>query len=122
MLPSHYVWVDALPLTPSGKLDRARLPEPVESERPYSAPRTELEQRVARLWEELLGASPVGMTDNFFDLGGHSLLAVRLAARMGPLLGRDIGCQEIFANPTIEALVGAPRELVAEPVPAAAEA
>jgi acyl-coenzyme A synthetase/AMP-(fatty) acid ligase len=105
MLPSHYVWVDALPLTLTGKLDATRLPEPVEPERLYSAPRTELEQRLVRLWEELLGAPSVGIADNFFELGGHSLLAVRLAFRMSPLLGREVQCQEIFAKPTIEALV-----------------
>ena len=122
MLPSRYVWVDTLPRTPTGKLDLARLPAPVESERAYSAPRTELEQRLVRVWEELLGTPSVGITDNFFDLGGHSLLAVRLASRMGPLLGRDILCDEIFAKPTIEALVGAHREVASEPVPIAAEA
>ncbi|HTT36896.1 MAG TPA: amino acid adenylation domain-containing protein [Burkholderiales bacterium] len=122
MLPSRYVWVDALPLTPTGKLDPARLPEPVESERTYSAPRTELEQQIVRVWEELLGAPSVGISDNFFDMGGHSLLAVRLASRMGPLLGRDIPCDEIFAKPTIEALVGTHREVASERVPVAARA
>ena len=113
--------MDALPLTPTGKLDTARLPEPVELERLYSAPRTELEQQVVRLWEELLGAPGVGIRDNFFELGGHSLLAVRLALRMGRLLGREVQCQEIFAKPTIEVLVGTPRQAVSEAVRAMAE-
>jgi amino acid adenylation domain-containing protein len=107
MLPSHYVPMDALPSTPSGKLDAARLPDPPACDRPYVAPRTPLEGQLARLWEELLGLPQVGVTDGFFDLGGHSLLAVRLASRMSRVLGRQILCQDLFAKPTIEALVGA---------------
>jgi acyl-CoA synthetase (AMP-forming)/AMP-acid ligase II len=122
MLPSHYVWVDALPLTLTGKLDTTSLPEPVELERVFAAPRTELEQQVARVWEELLGARSVGITDNFFELGGHSLLAVRLAFRMSRLLGREIGCQEIFSRPTIAALVGTPWQPVSEAAPVMVEA
>jgi aryl carrier-like protein len=122
MLPSYYVWVDALPRTLTGKLDTQNLPDPVESERPHSAPRTELERQLARLWQELLGVASVGISDNFFDLGGHSLLAVRLAARMSPLLGREIQCRELFAKPTIEALVGTPRQPASETMRATAEA
>ena len=122
MLPSHYVWVDALPLTLTGKLHTASLPEPVELERVFVAPRTDLEQQVVRLWEELLGAPSVGITDNFFELGGHSLLAVRLAFRMSRLLGREIGCQEIFSKPTIAALVGTPRQPASDAVRVLAEA
>jgi hypothetical protein len=111
LLPTHYVRLNALPSTQSGKLDPARLPDPPVTERPYVAPRTALEQQLARLWEELLGIRSIGITDNFFDLGGHSLLAVRLASRMTHLLGREIRCRELFAKPTIEALAGSDRQL-----------
>jgi amino acid adenylation domain-containing protein len=114
MLPSHCVRLDALPLTPSGKVDPTGLPEPPATERSYVAPRTPLEQRLVGLWEELLGLPGVGITDNFFDLGGHSLLAVRLAARMSPVLGREIRCRELFARPTIEALLGPARQPVSQ--------
>jgi acyl-coenzyme A synthetase/AMP-(fatty) acid ligase len=101
MVPSRYVRLAALPLTPSGKLDMARLPEPGEPPHTVTAPRTPLEANLLGLWEELLDTRGIGIGDNFFALGGHSLLAVRLAMRMGPLLGRDVACAEIFAKPTV---------------------
>ncbi len=109
MLPSHYVWIEALPLRLSGKVDVASLPGPGDLAEGHVPPRTELEQALARLWEEVLGTSGVGITDNFFDLGGHSLLAVRLVARMSALLGREIRCREFFSNPTIEGLAATTR-------------
>src|SRR6185369_1642981 len=85
MVPSAFVPVEALPLSPNGKLDRKALPEPkfalVESES-YQHPRNEIEARLAKIWEEVLDTRPVGIRDKFFDLGGHSLLAVRLVSRI----------------------------------------
>jgi amino acid adenylation domain-containing protein len=104
MLPAAYVCMDALPLTPSGKLDRRALPAPQGEDfgqRPYEAPDGPLEQALAVLWCELLGIQRVGRHDSFFDLGGHSLLAVRLAAAIRRTLHCDIPIQRLFAQPTL---------------------
>ena len=83
MLPSAFVMLDALPLTPNGKLNRRALPAP-EASRPalatfYLAPTTELERRIAEIWQDVLRVDRIGMHDNFFELGGHSLLLVQTA-------------------------------------------
>src|SRR5207253_4885581 len=84
MVPSRIVHVDALPLTPSGKIDRRSLPDPGDLERAveYVAPRTPLEKELARIWEDLLGVERVGVNDDFFALGGHSLLATQAVIRI----------------------------------------
>lgn len=85
MVPSAFVRMDALPLTPNGKLDRDQLPAPqgdAFAQRSYAAPEGDVEQVIARVWQELLGVEQVGRYDNFFELGGHSLLAVRLMERL----------------------------------------
>src|SRR5262249_6186966 len=85
MIPSAIVLMDALPLTPTGKIDRAALPsiDQNRSGTPPSSvqPRTPLQHELLRDWEEVLGIHPIGITENFFDLGGQSLLAVRLITR-----------------------------------------
>src|SRR5262249_28626830 len=85
MLPGAIVIVDALPLTPSGKIDRHALPEPEVKQTQsakYVAPRTPVEEAVAGIWAEALGLSEVGVQDDFFALGGHSLLATRVVAQV----------------------------------------
>jgi len=79
MIPAAFVLLDAFPLTPNGKVDRKALPAPQaerQIERVLVAPRSELEQRIATVWREVLHLEHVGVKDNFFDLGGHSLLIV----------------------------------------------
>ena len=103
MVPSAFVKLEALPLTPNGKVDRKALPVPdvdalVTHE--YEAPQGEVEQRMALLWQELLGVERVGRNDNFFDLGGNSLLMVALLARL-----RDEG---LFASVEAGYPIGAP--------------
>ncbi|WP_024421035.1 thioesterase domain-containing protein, partial [Pseudomonas avellanae] len=84
MVPTYFVFIDVMPLTANGKLDRRALPKPdvSQSQQGYVAPRTEFEQRLAALWEQVLQVEQVGLNDNFFALGGHSLLAVSLAGRI----------------------------------------
>ncbi|MBX8615752.1 amino acid adenylation domain-containing protein [Pseudomonas cichorii] len=106
MVPSAYVALPTLPLSPNGKLDRAALPEPGAQavlSRNYEAPQGETETQLAALWAELLHVEAVGRQDNFFELGGHSLLAVTLIARMRRL-GMTADIRVLFAQPTLAAL------------------
>ncbi|HSS03369.1 MAG TPA: phosphopantetheine-binding protein, partial [Kofleriaceae bacterium] len=85
MVPSAFVHLAAMPLTPNGKLDRKALPAPDEppgGDRPYEAPEGEIEEKLARIWAELLDQPRIGRHDDFFALGGHSLLAITLLERM----------------------------------------
>ncbi|MGF9917693.1 non-ribosomal peptide synthetase, partial [Paenibacillus ehimensis] len=85
MIPSYFVQVERMPLTPNGKLDRKALPEPeggVETGTAYVAPRTPLEAKLAQIWQDVLKLPRVGVQDNFFDIGGHSLRATTLVAKM----------------------------------------
>jgi amino acid adenylation domain-containing protein len=114
MVPSAFVILDALPLSPSGKVDRAALPAPgvsAEAPRPPAAPLSRAEHRVAAIWREVLGAGEVGPEDNFFDLGGNSLLLIRLAGRLADELGSRDTAVDLFRYPTVRAqaahLVGA---------------
>ena len=119
MLPQGYVWLDALPRTPSGKLDRRALPEPVWREAEgYQAPQGAVEELLAALWAELLGIARVGRHDNFFDLGGHSLLATRLVSRVRGGLGVELALRSVFEHPSLMGLAG----VVSGAAPAAGEA
>ncbi|HEX8351278.1 MAG TPA: AMP-binding protein, partial [Pyrinomonadaceae bacterium] len=104
MVPSLFVRLDALPLTPNGKLDRKALPEPGARSRVESfvAPRNAAELRLARVWEEVLGLSPVGIKDNFFQSGGHSLLAVRLVSLIEKEFGRLLPLSTLYQGATVE--------------------
>jgi len=107
MVPSAFVALDALPLTPNGKLDRKALPAPEREHQvsgAYVAPQSELEQQLAAVWREVLGAPQVGVDDNFFDLGGNSLLVTQVHARIKPLFAREVRVVDLFRFPTIRAL------------------
>ncbi|WP_330113098.1 amino acid adenylation domain-containing protein [Serratia marcescens] len=106
MVPSAYVWLDALPLTANGKLDRRALPEPERTAvgtREYAAPQGETETTLARVWCELLEIGQIGRHDNFFELGGHSLLAVRLSSQLRQQ-GITLPVQAIFNHPILAEL------------------
>ncbi len=111
MVPTAFVILDALPLTPSGKVDRRALPEPEESRlslgTAYVAPRTLLEEALAAMWAELLGLERVGVNHSFFELGGQSLLATRLIARVREVLQAEIPLTAVFASPTVAGLAAA---------------
>lgn len=101
MLPSQFVRLDTLPLSPSGKVDRKALPAPQQRDGQRGTLSSEWEREVARLWEELLGCTDVGAHDNFFALGGHSLLAARLVARIAEQHGRRLPLRTLFEQPVL---------------------
>ncbi|MEU3574454.1 phosphopantetheine-binding protein, partial [Kitasatospora sp. NPDC036755] len=107
MVPAVFVTLDALPLSPNGKVDRAALPEPdPTAERAaaaYVAPRDDTERVLAALWAELLEVDRVGAEDDFFALGGHSLLATRLASAVLETFGVELPLRELFEAPTLVA-------------------
>jgi acyl transferase domain-containing protein/non-ribosomal peptide synthetase component F/thioesterase domain-containing protein len=104
MIPARFIALDAFPLTPNGKIDRAALPAAPAGAAPreMAAPRDTLEMTLAALWADALGVAAVGLRDNFFDLGGHSLLAVRLLARVERAFGQAVPLATILRGPTVE--------------------
>ncbi|MES1244348.1 MAG: non-ribosomal peptide synthase/polyketide synthase [Acidobacteriota bacterium] len=105
MVPTAWVVLDALPLSPNGKVDRKALPAPSRAGHADTvAPRNAAEERVAAVFREVLGLDSVGAHDNFFELGGHSLLAVRAMFRLGEALGIELPVATLFQAPTVAAL------------------
>ncbi|HLP45552.1 MAG TPA: amino acid adenylation domain-containing protein, partial [Candidatus Kapabacteria bacterium] len=110
MIPSYFVPIDKIPLTPNGKVDKRGLPEPgVISGKSYMAPRDTVEAKLAAIWGEILfginsSQAPVGIDDNFFQMGGHSLKAVIMLSRVHRELNVKIPLAEIFRTPTIKGL------------------
>ncbi len=106
MIPSVFVALDALPLTPSGKVDRRSLPSPTTINQSQLAitPRDTWELQLTQIWSEVLGVDWVGIRDNFFESGGHSLLAVRLMAQIQQKLHKQLPLASLFQNPTIAEL------------------
>ncbi|MQY24881.1 non-ribosomal peptide synthetase [Nocardia aurantia] len=107
MIPASIMTLDEIPLTPVGKLDRARLPQPRFAVREFRAPSTPVEEIVADVFAALLlgeDEARVGADDDFFELGGNSLLAAQAAARIGAALGARVPVQTLFETPTVAAL------------------
>ncbi len=111
MVPSAFVFLDSLPLTPTGKIDRRALPAPssnhgnravdsVDYVPPFYTP----EHQLVEIWEEILGVRPIGIRDDFFELGGDSLLAVRMMREVERICGRELPVATLFASATIEDL------------------
>ncbi|MFB7614057.1 amino acid adenylation domain-containing protein [Kitasatospora sp. NPDC056181] len=110
LVPNALLVLDALPLTPNGKLDRRALPAPEsrpELRAAYLAPRTEAEELVAEVWQEVLGVEQVGALDDFFDLGGHSLLATRVVARIRSTVDLAVPLRTLFTHRTVAAFADA---------------
>lgn len=111
MIPSDFVLLAAMPLTPNGKLDRNALPAPERARNSvtnvYVGPRNDIEKQLVLIWEELLKAREVGVEDSFFELGGHSLLATQVVSRIRDMFGVSLPLQVFFQKPTIAALAKA---------------
>jgi acyl carrier protein len=104
MVPSAFVRLEALPLSPNGKVDRNALPAPgaqAYAQRAYVAPRNATEEVLASIWSELLKLERVGVQDNFFDLGGHSLLAMRVATRIRDAFQLELPLRTLFEVPVL---------------------
>jgi len=120
MLPSNYVFLDAMPLTASGKVDRKALPAPKAgaSDEDFVAPRSPTEQLLADLWREALRVDRISVHDDFFALGGHSLLASQILARLRRDHGINLSFRKVFEAPTVARFAllieGAPTDSVKE--------
>ncbi|MFJ4158238.1 amino acid adenylation domain-containing protein, partial [Pseudomonas sp. NPDC089752] len=103
MVPSHFILLERLPLSPNGKLERKALPKPDAraAQRTFVAPRSALEVQLASIWQDVLGLPQVGATDSFFDLGGHSLLATQVMSRVRQLKGADVPLSTLFEHPSL---------------------
>jgi amino acid adenylation domain-containing protein len=112
MVPSVFVLLDALPRTPNGKVDRKALPAPEQTRREtaFEPPQDEVELRLARIWENLLGVGRVGRRESFFALGGHSLLAIRVLGAIERDFGRQLPLAALMQAPTIERLAALIRQ------------
>ncbi len=123
MLPSHYIFLEKLPTTPSGKVDRRALPQPTRAHLPdeqgFVAPRTDLERQIAAIWKDILGIDRIGVHDNFFDVGGHSLKVVQVLSRMRTALQVDLPLRRVFEGPTVAEVAIGVLETFAEGLDAA---
>ena len=108
MVPAAFVWLDTLPLTPHGKVDRTALPAPDPAntipDEASAGPSTPVERRIAEIVGVLLGRNEIGRTDNFFLIGGHSLLGAQLIARLRDAFGAEVSLRTLFEAPTVAAL------------------
>lgn len=106
MVPSRFVFVHALPLNASGKVDRKALSEATSSEPPRHSepPQGELEELIWQIWKHLLGTATFGVTDDFFELGGHSLMASRVISELEQRTGTKVPLRDFFGEPTVRSV------------------
>ncbi|MCP4660532.1 MAG: amino acid adenylation domain-containing protein, partial [bacterium] len=110
MVPSTFVFLEALPLTPTGKVDRRALPAAEwgrDEKTAFVAPRTPVEELLAGIWAELLGVPEVGVDDDFFGLGGHSLLATQLVSRVRDVFRVELPLRAVFESPRVAVMAAA---------------
>jgi len=106
MVPATFVWLDALPHTPNGKIDRRALPLPIPHEQRElpQTPASDTERVIREIWQRVLNVGDIGRQDNFFELGGHSILAMKVQSELAQAFGYRLPLVELFRSPTIEAL------------------
>ena len=107
MVPSAFLFIEAMPLSSNGKIDRAKLPvADVEQQLSamFVAPRNETEEALCRIWSKVLALPKIGVEDNFFELGGHSLLAIQVRSRIQSAFGVELPLRSLFDQPTIAQL------------------
>jgi len=108
MLPAHFVQLEAMPLTASGKIDKRSLPDPeglgLSSGIEYVAPRNEIEGKLVKIWEEVLQKENIGVLDDFFALGGHSLMIIKVINQINKQFGLKYDLKKVYAKPTIESM------------------
>jgi amino acid adenylation domain-containing protein/non-ribosomal peptide synthase protein (TIGR01720 family) len=105
MVPSYFVRLATMPLTPNGKLDRRALPEPEPLQaQEFVAPRTQTEKTLVGIWKDVLNITTVSVNDNLFDLGGHSLLATQIVSRIRDVFNVEISLRTLFAEPIISSI------------------
>jgi amino acid adenylation domain-containing protein len=108
MIPSSFIQIAQLPISPNGKLDREALPLPTSEntlcDDDYQAPESEVQERLAGIVASLLGVEQVGIDDNFFNLGGHSLLGAQMIARIGDVFGVELSLLSVFEDPTVRGM------------------
>ena len=113
MVPSAFVLMNALPLSPNGKINRRLLPAPdwsIADGGDLVQPRNELESTLVGIWQAVLGVPNIGVRDNFFDLGGHSLMAARVLTEVEKLAGKELPLSVLFRGATVESLAQRIRE------------
>ncbi len=101
MVPGYFVRVPEMPLTTNGKIDRAKLPAPQAQAAEFIAPRNDVEEKVAKIWCDVMGRERIGVTENFFELGGHSLLATQIMSRISKTFSVELPLRVIFEAPTV---------------------
>ncbi|MFZ1425960.1 MAG: amino acid adenylation domain-containing protein, partial [Geminicoccaceae bacterium] len=123
MIPAHLLRLDALPLSPNGKIDRGRLPAPEIQTPAHAPPVGEIEIKLCQAWQDVLGRQQVGATDNFFELGGDSIVSIQLVSRARQL-GLELAPRDIFRHQTVRALATVARQKItaAQRPPASGEA
>jgi amino acid adenylation domain-containing protein len=118
MVPSAFVFLESLPLTPSGKLDRKALPAPdgrrLEQDESLSVPATPIQEMLAGVWAQVLKVEEVGFHENFFDLGGHSLLATQIMSGVRKLFQVELPLRSLFESPTVAGLADRIEEALCE--------
>ncbi|MBW9147271.1 AMP-binding protein, partial [Clostridium sp. CM027] len=106
MIPAYFIQIEKIPLTPNGKIDRKALPEPdgeISTGVEYAVPRNEIEEKMVKVWSEVLGVKKVGIDDSFFELGGDSIKAIRMISKLREY-GYEIGIRNIMRDRTIRAI------------------
>ncbi len=107
MIPRNFIFLEKMPMTSSGKIDRRRLPEPgkiIDSRSTYVAPANEIEEKVAAIWQEVLKVEKIGINDNFIELGGHSLLIMSIISKIHREFNVELQLTDIFENSTVKQL------------------